>query len=71
MHGTLAEMTGNDWNVLHVPRPCFIAPKFSGVEEVSEAKECKRMFLKIILNLTYAFCTFVHLRIIHSMLSPN
>ena len=28
MHGTLAEMTGNDWNILHVPRLCFIALQF-------------------------------------------
>ena len=27
VHGTLAEMTGNDWNVLHVRRPRFIAPQ--------------------------------------------
>ena len=26
LHGMLAEMTGNDWNVLHVHQPCFIAP---------------------------------------------
>ena len=26
MHGTSAEMTGNNWNVPHVPRPRIIAP---------------------------------------------
>ena len=26
MHGTLGKMTINDWNILHIPRPCFIAP---------------------------------------------
>ena len=26
VNGTLAEMTRNDWNVLHAPLPCFIAP---------------------------------------------
>ena len=24
--GTLGKMTRNDWNILHLPRPCFIAP---------------------------------------------
>ena len=24
--GALGKMTRNDWNVLHVPQPCFIAP---------------------------------------------
>ena len=26
VQGTSAEMTGNDWNILHVPWPCFNAP---------------------------------------------
>ena len=29
--GTLGKMTRNDWNVLHVPRPCFIAPNISTI----------------------------------------
>ena len=28
MHRTSTEMTGNDWNIPHVPRPRINAPKF-------------------------------------------
>ena len=28
VHCTSAEMTGNDWNIPHIPRPRINAPKF-------------------------------------------
>ena len=46
---TLAEITGNDWNVLQVPRPCFIASFKQALET-----EIEKLFSQIDFLLTPA-----------------
>ena len=39
VYGTLAEMTGNDWNVPHIPQPFFFAPKKKSEQKKRAGRE--------------------------------